>query len=129
VSEAAHLPVGLRRFDEVEVGECVGLGRLRRNAEALEQVLADEVRRLASGVADPEVDAWLAEVDRQQLRVAVREVQQVHVAEARQFIHLGGCGRSGQRIARRDRQARGGSYRQHLKELATVHRHLFSPSS
>ena len=36
--------------------------------------------------ADAEVDARLAKVDRQQLRVAVGEVQQAHVAEARQVV-------------------------------------------
>ena len=86
------LAVGPRGLDEVEVGERMRLGRRGRDAEALEQVFADEVRRLAGRLADAEVHARLAEMHRQQLRVAVGEVQQVHVAEARQVVHLADAG-------------------------------------
>ena len=81
VREAAGLAVGARGFLEVEIGERVRLARSRRDAEMLQQRLADQVRRLALGGAEAEVDVRLAEVHRQQLRVAVGEVQQARVAE------------------------------------------------
>ena len=47
--------------------------------------LADEVLGCR---ADAEVDVRLAEMDRQQLGVAVGEVQEMHVAEARQVVEF-----------------------------------------
>jgi len=123
VRETADLAVGSRRRREVEIGEGMRLDRLRRDVELAQQVLADQVRRLAQCVGHAEVDARLAKVDRQQLRMAVGEVQEVHVAEAWQFVHPGVWAGS-QRLARGDRHAGGGGHREQLQEFATVHRHL-----
>ncbi len=132
VREAADLAVGARRLREVEVGEGVRLGRAGTDAEALEQRLADEVRRLAQGVADAEVDARLAEAHRLQLRVAIGEVQHADVAEARHVVEaLPGIGLARARRRRRAacrrrpprpalRGSRGGScgVRAHARGLA-----------
>jgi hypothetical protein len=81
VGEAADLAVGLGGLVEIQVGEGVGLEGVRLDAEVLEQLVADQVRHLAELVADAEIDVRLAEVDRQQLGVAVGDVQQADVAE------------------------------------------------
>ena len=96
---------------EVEVGERVRVARAGRDAEMLEQVLADEMRRLAPRGADAEVDVRLAEVDRQELRVAVGEVQQADVAERLDAVVERGAG--GEVLRRRagDRQSGRGSRR------------------
>jgi len=62
------------------------LGRAGLDAVILEEGLAHEVRRLAAHGADADVVARLAEVDRQELGVAVGVVQQAHVAEGRQLV-------------------------------------------
>ncbi len=84
-----------------------------------EQRLAHQVRRLAQRAADADVDAGLAEMDRQQLRVAVGEVQQAEVAEGRQVVQLA----RGLRRARAGPQAGagGGRERQQAEELAALH--------
>jgi hypothetical protein len=70
------------------------------------------MRRASAHRPDTEIDVRFAEMDRQKLRVAVREVQQRHVAERRRVVHrrcvlLGACG------PRRKRHAGGGTRRQH----------------
>jgi hypothetical protein len=91
VGEAADLAVGLRRLFEIQVGEGVGLDGVRLDAEVLEQLLADQVRHLAELLAETEIDVRLAEVDRQQLGVAVGDVQQADVAELGQVVEFGGA--------------------------------------
>ena len=38
---------------EIEIGECVRVARARRDSEVFQQVLADQVRRLAGGAPTP----------------------------------------------------------------------------
>jgi hypothetical protein len=70
--EAAHRAERPRRSGVVEVRERVRVARSRRDAEMLQQVLADQMRGLSRRSSDAQVDAGLAVVDRQELRVAVR---------------------------------------------------------
>ena len=65
------------------MGEGVRFDASGGDSEAGKKVLADDVRRLAEGVSDAGVHARLAVVDGQELRMAVREVQQADVAELR----------------------------------------------
>ncbi|XQU69245.1 hypothetical protein OJJOAM_001976 [Cupriavidus sp. H18C1] len=118
--EPADLAVAARGLVEIEIGEGVRLGAARRDPVVLEQGLADQVRRLAGIVPDAQVDAGLAEMDRQQLRMAVGEMQQVHVAEARHVVQLR-RGLRRLRVARGKSHARGAGDGQHLQELASVH--------
>jgi len=85
----------------------VRLRRAARDAEMLQQVLTDEMRRMTERRAyPPQIHAWLAKVDREQLRVAVGEVQKVDVAEARKLVHAL-CRRcSAKRVTRGDRHSR-----------------------
>src|SRR3990172_5654295 len=64
VARCAKPPTLPRRRFEIEVGEGVRGGAARRDPEALEQRLADQVRRPTCGLADPEVDARLPKMDR-----------------------------------------------------------------
>jgi hypothetical protein len=129
VGKAADLAVGLRRFGEIEVAEGMRFEALRLDAEGLEQVLADQVRRPAARAAHAKVHARLAEMDRQQLGVAIREVQEMHIAVARQVVEpidprpaLGG-----EQLARVEGEAgrRGGG--EDLQELSAVHGHVGGP--
>lgn len=117
VREAAHAAETARRLGEVERGEGVRRARTRRDAVALEQRAADQVRRLAGPLRHAQVDAGLAVFDGQQLCVAVGEVQQVDVAEARQVVAAGVGGAGVGQV-----QACGGGHGQRLDEFAAVHR-------
>jgi hypothetical protein len=64
----------------------MGLDATRFEAEGLEQAFADQVRGLAGGATYPQIDTRFPEIDRQQLGMAVGEVQQMHIAEARQLV-------------------------------------------
>ena len=89
--------------------------------------LGDQVRRLARGRPDAEVDARLAEVHRQQLRVAIGEVQQANVAERRQLVEALRRGRLGRQHARRvERETRGRRIGQQLQKLSSMKTH-FAP--
>ena len=93
----------------------MGIGRTRLHAEGLEQRFAHEMGRPARHAGYAEVDVGFAEMDRQQLRVAVREVQEVRVAEARQVVEPGALGARGpqrQPACRGDREC--------LQEFAAV---------
>ena len=94
VREAADTAVAPRRALEIEMGAGMGQPAPRADPEMLEQRPAHEVRWLAPGVVDPEVDVGLAEMGRQQLRMAVGEVEQGDVAGGRQIVEavLAPCG-------------------------------------
>ena len=100
--EAAHLSVAARGALEIQVCERVRARRVRRDAEVLEQRLADEMGRPAGGLPNPEIHAGLAKIRRQELRVDVGEVQQGDVAERWDIVELGGrLGRARARAQRR----------------------------
>src|SRR5207253_951607 len=73
-----------------------------------------------------EVHARLAKMHRQQLRVAVRHVQQRHVAETRQLVHRF-AGRGGVCIGPASQSHPGdGAGPQHLEEIALRQAHLLT---
>jgi hypothetical protein len=118
--EAADLAVRQRGPFEVEEGERVGFARARLDPERLEEMLADEVGGPTGRGADADVDARLAEVDRQELRVAVGEMQQRDVAEPGNPVQ-GLRARLRERLRRIEGEPgrRGG--REHFEEFAAVH--------
>jgi len=118
--ESADLAVGLGGLLEVEIREGMRFVRPRFDAEGLEQMLTDQMRHLAVGGAEANVHIRLAEPDRQQLCVAVGEVEQMHVAETGQVVDLLATLR-GDQVAAVEREAGGRSGRQHLQEFTTVH--------
>src|SRR5919201_1556525 len=88
----------------------------RRAAEVAQQPLADEMRRSVRRCAHAEVRAGLAVIHGNELRVAVREVQQGDVAERRRIIErLGGR----LRASRRQRESGDGRRRENPDELVS----------
>jgi hypothetical protein len=126
VGEAADLAVDLGRLGEVEVGEGVGLGAAGFDAVLLQQVLTDQMRHLAEGAADAQVDVGLAEPHRQQLGVAVGEVHERDVAMARHVVEIGGRVAGQCRLAVQRHAGCGGDGQQ-LQKFATVHVHGGAP--
>ncbi len=121
VGEAADAAIAAGGGGEVERGEGVGLGGSGADAEGLEQVLADEVRRLAGGRADADVHRRFAEPDGQQLGVAVGEMEQVHVAETRQIVDGIAAARGGEQARRIEGESgrRGGG--EDMEKFAAIH--------
>ncbi len=70
----------------------MGLAGARLDSVVGEEFVADQVWRLATHVADTEVDVGLAEIDRQQLRVTVGVVHQRDIAEGRNLVGFRWCG-------------------------------------
>jgi hypothetical protein len=102
--EAAELAKSRGGFFEIEKGEGVGVGAVGPDAKPIEKGAADQMRRLSGHRADPEIDARFAEIDRQQLRVRVGDVQDTRIAEAFEIIDayvVGGARETWQR--RRER--------------------------
>src|SRR6266581_1557324 len=97
----------------------------RLDSVLLEQGFADQVRGPVHALPDAEIDARLAEMSRQQLRVAVGEVQQRYVSKNREvverlFVLLWA------RSERKPGRGRGG---ERLQEFATRQRHWLTGES
>src|SRR5688572_30085838 len=90
VRVAADLAVAPRQPLEVEVREGVRPSAAWLNAKRLQECRSDDVRRPARSLAEAEIYARFAEMDRQELRVHVGDVQQAGVAEGRGFVELVG---------------------------------------
>ncbi len=95
--------------------------RARRDVEALQEMLADQMRRLAFGRSDAQVDAGLAKVDGKELRVRVGDVQQAHVAERPHGVVERGAGSEVLRKNAFEREPRCGSSRKRLQKLPSPH--------
>jgi hypothetical protein len=77
---------------ELDAGKGVSVGAVGSDAEAVEERLADQVRRLAGHRTDAEIDAGLAEEHRLQLRMGVGRVQDARVTEAFEVVDARGIG-------------------------------------
>ena len=122
--EAADAAVGARRRLEVEEREGMSAGGARCDARLLEQLFAHQVRRSTGRLAQPQVDARLAKLDRRQLRVTVGEVEEADVAEPRRVVEPFGLpGIGGEGAAMLERHPARGRDRQHLHELAPTDTH------
>ena len=76
---AAHAAVGAGQVLEIEIRQGVGLRRATLDVVVFQEILAGEMGRQAHHLANADVDAGLAEVDRIELRVNVRQVDQRHL--------------------------------------------------
>ena len=85
----------------------------------LEQRLADQMRRAVRASRHAEIDVRLAEMDREQLSVAVGEMQQRDVAETGQIVKR----RSLRRGARIQRESGRGGGSERLQEFAAGEGH------
>jgi hypothetical protein len=81
---AADAAIRARQRLVVAGGEHVGFERGRRDAEARQEVGADQMRQLAERLADAEIERRLAVVDGLELRVAVSHVQERELALGRE---------------------------------------------
>ena len=70
----------------IEKCKRVGLAAAGRDAEMIEKGAADQMRRLAAHGADADIDARLAEINRQKLRVRVGQMQDARIAEAADVV-------------------------------------------
>ena len=77
------------------------------------------MRGASSGVAHAEIDAGLPEVGRQQLRVAIGEMQQMNAAEARYVVDV--CCSPGGAATTDKRETRRGRGGENLQEFAAIH--------
>src|SRR5450631_1713517 len=93
---------------------------MRGDAEMPEHRFADEMRRATPRATDADVDARLAKVGGQKLRVAIGEMQQMDVAERRnQVDRVGRALRA--RAIRRERHTTGRGGGKNAQKLAPVH--------
>ena len=90
MGEAAHVAVAMGSLLIIEEGEGIRRAATRLDAEMLEKCLADQMRRLAGHCADADIDARLAEIDRQKLRVAVGHMQHAGIAESPDIVRVVG---------------------------------------
>src|ERR1700687_141234 len=103
--EAAELAKSRGAFFEIEKREGVGVGAIGPDAKSIEKGAADQMRRFSGHRADPEIDALFAEINRQQLRMGVGDVQDTRIAEA--FDIVNACVVGGARETRQRRRERG----------------------
>ena len=126
LGEAPELAVQPRGVSEVEAGERVGLAGFRLDPETLQQRFADQVRDSSFCDTDAKIDTGLSEVPREQLCVAVGEVQQMHVAETRQRIECVGFALRICRARIESESGRGGAG-ENMQKFAAIHRANITP--
>ena len=78
---AAHAAVVARERYEIIRSQCISIGRTRGDVEILPELRVSEMRRQAFVRADAEIDRRLAEIQRHQLRMIVRDIKDGHRAE------------------------------------------------
>ena len=113
--KAAHAAVAVRGVLIIEEGEGMGDPAARHDVEMFQESAADDMRRFSTHVADADIDARLAEIDRLQLGVGVGQMQDADIAEAADVVEIV-VGR--QRHARRD--ARSGSDAKPAQEIPAI---------
>ena len=123
--KAAELAEAASGLFEIDGGEGIGVGTVGPDAEMVEKGAADQMRRPALHLADPDIDAGLAEIDRQQLRMRVGQVQDAGIAETFEIVNGGSVGGAGK--ARPSARQRGSA--RHLQKIpaADFHRKLSAP--
>src|SRR6266404_3621278 len=94
--EAAELAESGGGFLEFDAGESVGVGAVGPDAKPVEKGFPDQMRRIAGHRADAEIDARLAEIDRLQLRMRIRRVQDARVAETFEIVNADIIGAAGE---------------------------------
>lgn len=100
MGKAAELAETWRGFLELEAGESIGIGAVGADAEMVQECAADQMRRPSRHLADADIDAGLAKIDRIELRVRVGDVQDPRIAETLEVVDAGRLG-----AARKPRQA------------------------
>ena len=118
MGKPAHLAVAPGRRLEVQIAEGMGRRRAWLDAHGAQQMLAHQMRALVLHRRDTEIDTGFAKVNRVELSMAVRHMQQGHIAERRHLIQ----GLVGQRLIgvgiALQSHARDTGCRQHLQKFA-----------
>ncbi len=123
MGKTADLAIGLRGLFKVQAGKCMCLGRIGLDSRLFQQVFAHQVRHAADRVANAQVNAGLAEVDRLELGVAISEMQEMDIAKAWDVVqHV--FRRRGKRRLCADHHATGCSDSHDLHEFTSVHTHM-----
>ena len=86
VRKTAHLAILPRCALEIEVRMSMGFMAAHPQTRVLDEMLAHQMRHFAPHAGDTNVGIGLAEIDRQQLRMAIGHVQQMHIARFRHVI-------------------------------------------
>ncbi len=127
MGEAAYPAILAGELLEVEIRVGIRLARVRLHAVMVEKGLTDQVGRATLHLGEPQVDARLAEVDRQQLGVAVGVVHEADVAEGGQLVEVGRRPRAAlgrvRRVAPGQAEAGRAGDGQGLEELSASHGH------
>src|SRR3954453_18170052 len=89
---AAQLAEAGSGFLEIEASEGICVGAIGADSEPVDEGPADQMRRLALHFANPEVDARLPKINRQQLRMRIGRVQDARIAEPLELVDAGGIG-------------------------------------
>src|SRR3954452_9180587 len=119
MGEAAELAEASGGLLELEAAEGIGVRAVGPDAETVEEGAADQMRRPSRHVADPDIDAGLAKINRIELRMRVGEVKDPRIAEPLEVVDALGLS-----TARKPWQAeRCGSKACILQEIAAADRH------
>src|SRR5947209_3677951 len=90
--EAAELSEAGCGFLELHAGERMRIRTVGPDSEPLQERAADQMRRPRCHLADADIDAGLADIDRIELRMGIGEVQDARVAEALDVVDARGLG-------------------------------------
>ena len=107
--------VAMGQRGEIQMCKGVGACAAAWDRKMLKHSGAYQVGRPAPRLPGAEVDARLAEMDRQELRVDISDVQQRKVAESRNIVELGSALRVAR--ARSQRRARRSGEREEPEEI------------
>ena len=85
---AAHAAIGFAQRDKIVIGQRISLGRAGLEVEHLDEVLADNMRRLALHIAHADIPFGFAEPDRLQMGVDICDMDNRQISERVEFQQI-----------------------------------------
>src|SRR5690625_5123528 len=88
MGKAPHLAILFGRLTKGQIGKGMGSGGIGLDTIKIKEIIAHYMRRPIAGRTHTYVDARLAKINRQQLVMAISNMQEMHITKTRDSIKV-----------------------------------------